>query len=503
MLSFMGVTGKAITPDALSTLDSNDVVLIGADHTPLPETAATLVWLGGNTDVPVRERRVFARYTTLCGIEIPLFVPVVADAKQGDVILATAKDENGVEIPALVRRGKDYRYFFDLPATIWFSGDGYTEMQNEAYFPLGRTPDWRPLPDGVVCSEPFNDLLLIELEGILRSLGVPSLYRLPPMEDGSVPDLVLHFSGDDDCTSADFNRKASRMMHEMGFPYHINAMPNGNGDFVFDLEVLRELNENGCELGLHLDLTATPYKQESVLAQNEYFERAFGISPCTNVNHCLIQDGTQSELLRWLQGCGIIADNGYLGTFDPQDINAFDLCGFGYGTSFPRYTCDDAAHDNQLLTTMAIPVTYYEARLPAEDSDTSKVRAYLDGAAKNARIAQFFFHPHYLNDISDQFPATTRVLRLINSHVAAQGYCALSMTTNTIATFWQKRAAATIDVSSEGITVSTETPILLRLPCDVDTAMLDGKTVATTHKCVESAVATLLRIPAGKHEVKL
>lgn len=504
MLAFVGATGTPITADALATLKETDVVLIAADRpTTLSDCAATAIVMGapenGCAPVPRRHRHIYGEYLTADGKALPVFVPFLP-APAADEVLAYA-DVGTERIPALIRRGKHYEFLFDLPATLWFSGDGFMEMQNDPYFPVGRTPDWRPLPNGRYGTLPYNDLLLLELERLLHSLGVCTIYRLPPMENGEVPDLVLHFSGDDDCCSATINRNAAARMKEVGFPYHINAMPNGLGQFIFDRDVLAELNQNGCELGLHLDLTCAPYTARTVKAQFEQFREAFGIHPITNVNHCLVQHGTQAEFLRWLQDCDIIADNGYLGTFDPNDINAFDLCEFGYGTSFPRFSCDDAAHGNTPLRPVLIPITYYEARLPQEDSDTTKVLTYLDNAAANARITQFFFHPHYLNDDNPHCVAALRVLSLIKQRIAQKGYRALPMTTNTIAAFWQARAKATVTQTGNTITVKTDAPLLLRLAAPAATVTLDDAPCSVTRKDVEGRTAYLLAIPAGMHEV--
>ena len=501
MLAFMGMTGKKIAPDALSTLTKDDVVLLGTDCAIPATCAATCIRFGvPGAEAPTRRRHVYATYLAKNGYGIPLFVPVGTTDVAPDEILSYA-EVDGTRTPALIRAGETYQFLFDLPATLWFSGDGFMEMQNDPYFPVGRTPDWRPLPNGQYGAQPYNDLLLLELEDILHELGIPSIYRLPPMQDGSVPDMVLHFSGDDDCCSATINRNAAARMKEVGFPYHINAMPNPAGEFCFDTAVLRELQENGCELGLHLDLTYPPYSAEHVKAQFEQFRAAFGLHPITNVNHCLVQHGTQAEFLRWLQACDIIADNGYLGTFNPDDINAFDLQEYGYGTSFPRFTCDDAAHGNAPLFPALIPITYYEARLPNEDSDPAKVIAYLDGAAAYGRITQFFFHPHYLNDDNVHCTAALRVLALIKQHLAEKQYRALPMTTNTIAQFWQTRRTASAIREGSTITVNSDTPILLQLPTDATIAALDGASVPVTIKQVNDGSAALVFVPAGSHTV--
>lgn len=504
MLAFMGMSGQEITPDTLPTLQKEDVVLLGADDFgDLNTCQATVIKLGvPHPTVPTRRRHIYGTYIAQNGYPIPLFIPVCKADAAPDEVLAYAEVE-GTRTPALIRCGKDYLFLFDLPATLWFSGDGFMEMQNDAYFPIGRTPDWRPLPNGQHGTQPYNDLLLLELESILRSLGSASLYRLPPMEDGTAPDIVLHFSGDDDCCSAAINANAAARMKGLGLPYHINAMPDGNGQFCFDLDVLRTLQNDGCELGLHLELICQPYTEETVKKQFNEFFRAFGIHPITNVNHCLVQNGPHAEFLRWLQGCGIIADNGYLGTFNPNDINAFDLQEFGYGTSFPRYTCDDAAHDNALLTTMAIPVTYYEARLPREDSNTAKIKNYLDSAAANARITQFFFHPHYLNEDNEHCAAALRVLKVIQQHIAESEYVAFTMTTNTIAQFWRARRQATIAQSGSTLIIKTSAPMLVRLPAPTEQVTLDGQPAPVIRKSVEDTEAYLVAVVAGEHVIEL
>ena len=130
MLKFMGMTGCEIAPDALSTLQKEDVVLVGADGTADVASAATLIQLGvPQPAVPERRRQVYGSYVTKSGCAVPLFVPICASDATPDEVLAYAEVQ-GERVPALVRQGKDYQFMFDLPATLWFSGDGFMEMQN-------------------------------------------------------------------------------------------------------------------------------------------------------------------------------------------------------------------------------------------------------------------------------------------------------------------------------------------------------------------------------------
>jgi hypothetical protein len=281
-------------------------------------------------------------------------------------------------------------------------------------------------------------------------------------------------------------------------------MPS-NGKFVFDKAVLKEIYAHGGEIALHTNFIGQPYSQETIKAQAELFTENFGQLPQTNVNHCLIQGGSNAEMLRWFSSAGIIADNGKLGEFDKSNINKFDLCGFGYGTSFPRYTCDDAEHKNELLTTMEIPLTYYEARLYAEDDDTSTVKNYLDGAVDGGRITQFFFHPHYLHDNSNDREATHRVLALIKNYTKSRGYDIHYSSTNRIASFWAARRDAKLSADDGKISVKCDTPLLLRLPKGVksESVLIDGKAEKTQRKRLYGEETLLVYVPAGAHTVTI
>lgn len=506
LTAHMGVTATPISSEELGTLAPDDILLVGGERLDtLPACRVILMGAGLCQDVTpaVRVQKVFAHYINKNGLALALFAPVNAPQIDGEV-LAVAKDAEGNELPALVRKDNVWEFCFDLSASVWFSADGYVPSEPSNYFFIRRTPDQRPLPDGESKAEPFSDHLTEELEAILRGLGVPTIYRLPPMEDGTLPDFVFHMSGDDDCTSADFNLHATLTAEEYGFPYHINAMPLA-GNFIFDRAIYEELVAHGCELALHLDYTCAPYTFETTKAESDSFKEAFGVATRTNTNHCLIQGGTTAERMRWLSECGIIADNGFFGDFDPDNINAFSLRNFGFGSAFPRFSLDDAAHGNAPLLCLQVPINYYEPRMYGEDASPDTVLGYLDGCAENGRIAQYFIHPHYLEYSSTERPAVLRVLDLTNRHIAEKGYKVLRTTTDRISTFWHTRAAATAVAAEGTVTVKTETPVFLRLPEEYgkETAQLDGQPAPVIRKTVSGIPACFLYISAGEHTVAL
>ena len=513
LLKYMGVSGTACAPEALGMLGKNDVLLIGAESIDaVPEEPGAVIMLGTRIGAPVTPA---SKRPRICGwypvkdaggkkTELPLFAPV-GEPQGGTTEVLTAgytgetRPEGKPKEPLLVKRGDNvWHFLFDLPASVWYSGDGDPQGSPAFDFPIGRTPDTRPVPVDLDTSVPYNDLLLGELERILDKLEVPSLYRLPPAEDGSVPDFALHISGDDDHASAELDLRAAKVAHAIGLPYHINLMSAG-GKFVIDREQLAKLRERGTEVALHSNFLEYPYTAANQKKMVDIFVEELGIAPITNVNHCLIQGGPSAERLRWLAGSGIVADNGKFCERDASDINAFDLCGFGFGTSFPRFTCDDAAHGNELVGAFEIPLTYYEPRCSELEGSGDKITKYIDAAAEYGRITQFFIHPHYLHPDDPQSVRSTAALRLAKRHWTDKGYAPLLTTTNKLALFWQSRARAVLSCKAPGLVVETTCPLLVNIPAAVKHVLLDGEKVKLTEKTVAGRKLRLVEVKEGRH----
>lgn len=502
LCTFMGVSASPIAPSELENLCENDVLLIGAERIDaLPNCKCVLLGTSVGKDAKANGRveKVFAEYELENGEKIPLFVPVKEQETSGDILAYAYQDEK--KLPALIKNENVYEFCFDMAASVWFSGDGYEPTEPSNYFSIGRTPDFRPLKNQLEC-DAFNDLLVAELEKILLTLGVPMFYKLPT-KDGGVPDMLIHFSGDDDCSSKDINLEAATNMNKMGFPYHINAMAAHGEGFVFDKDIYAQLNSLGCELALHMDFTENvPHTFEALKHQADLFREHFGKEPYTNVNHCLVQGNSTAERLRWFEGCGIYADNGKLGYFDPADINAFDLCSFGFGSSFPRLTLDDSKHQNKPIKVLEIPLTYYEPRLYTEDQDTTKITSYIDQAKENGRIIQFFMHPHYLSFYyEEKIEATLRVLRLIKEYT--KRYNVMFTTTNNITRFWFDRADSKIDVQNDTLKIDAKTPCVLTLPDALakKRVFADGIEITPTERVQGGKALSLVCLSQGEHTI--
>lgn len=505
LAAYMGVSITPVSHSELNTLVNDDVLIVGAqkiDELPACRTILLGSTLRGEHKPAERVRRVFA-HCLIGGERQPLFVPVKRPETEGEIIAYAALD-NGEKVPAIVKGESTLEFCFDLAATVWFSEDGFVPEELPGYFYIGRTPDTRPL-DGLG-HDAYNDTLVDVLENTLREFGVPTLYRLIPTADGEAPDAVMHFSGDDDCASREFNLSAAKTMFDLGLPYHINAMPNNerNG-FVFEKEVVAMLRDLGCELALHTNFLGISHTLESVKQQAELFVSCLGIQPKTNVNHCLVQGGSTAERLRWFEACGIIGENGKCGLYNPENINAFDLFGHTFGTAFPRFGLDDAEHSNAPISTMEIPLNYYEPRIYNEGDSTDKVIKYVDDMVYYGRIGQFFFHPHYLREGSPEREGALRAINTLLTRAKERGYKINYSTTNTIADFWMARSKATVRRDGNSVLVKCDTPLLLRLPRDLasDVPMLDGKVVDVQKKTVGAETAILVYIPSGEHIVTL
>ena len=501
ILAWLGASGTKCSPADLPSLTENDILLANRDDLDgIPDNAGHVILLGGSA--VSREPKIVGH--VLFGEErIPLFAPIArtADAME---ILYMGEDADGEAVPAVVRQSaRIWAFCFDLCATVWFSGDGFSDGKGKNGFFIGRTPDTRPVPAGMYSDRPYNDHLLTILEDILLSLDVPMIARLPLTEDGMLPDFALHVSGDDDYTSAEFNLNAARVTHELGLPYHENAMPGGD-QFIITREQMEEMAALGCELALHTDFLKTPYNAEGQKASADLYRSYFGKKPITNVNHCLIQAGMTAERLRWLAASGIIADNSKLGEIDPSNINAFNLCGFGFGTSFPRYTCDDAEHENQWISCMEIPLNYYEPRIGGQYTDEAQVLNYIDGAAEDGRIAQFFVHPHYFNPANPHSAWSTAALKMAIAYWKEKGYTVCLTSTNRIALFWEKRKNARITKAANGFAVQCDAPVAITLPESAASVTVDGEAAPILSRTVTGRARKYVVLPtAGEHKISV
>ncbi len=150
------------------------------------------------------------------------------------------------------------------------------------------------------------------------------------------------------------------------------------------------------------------------------YEKAIGKS-YGPVNHCLIQIGTAPERYMMQIECGAKYDNNrFQNKVDPENINAFNLVGYGFGHAFPRFCMADAKNNNQALEFCEIYMSYYEPRIiDGTPDEYKKIENYLDDSFKYARTSQFFTHPHYISGKTSKNPEyALRALDYMKEYVA-------------------------------------------------------------------------------------
>lgn len=507
LLYFLGVTGEPLAPDALDTLTEKDVLI--AVRRELPALPCTVIdFAPGQPWNQAAEKKWYGtvRFAGHDAPVLPVFAPICPLPGPAEEILAYGAMNGEDTIPVVTRTGKRYTFAFDLPMSVWYSGDGFEQPCGINGFQQVRVPDMRPLPmEFDTKTLPYNDILCGLLRDILSAAGIPMFHTLPPLEDGSVPELALHFSGDDDACSLEINRTAALHMESRGLPYHINAMPRSADRFVMTRAEFADLQAHGCEFGLHTNFYGVPFSAEVQNAQAELFVSIFVTEPVTNVNHCLIRDGSTAERLEWLEALGIIGDNDMLGEVDPDDVNAFNVTGYGFGTSFPRYTCTGADQKNRLIRTIEIANTYYEPRLdPVKYPDETPIRRYLDISAANGAYAQFFMHPHYFSESFGNQPMVHAALDLIQAHCREKGYRIWYTTTNTIARFWTDRAGSVLQADEDGTyRLKALCPLVIQMPENSVKVSADGTELRIMETALYGKTVRLAVIPAaGEYVLK-
>jgi hypothetical protein len=394
----------------------------------------------------------------------PVVSPVNIVRPCGSEVLAVIGEN-----PGLTKYNSAYYFSFDLTQTLWVCSAGKPVYEGKNGFNIGRVCDTRIVPLDYDTTVAFGDYYIYIIQTVLARAGYPMLHRLPPSEDGSVPDLLLFFGGDDDATSGAMNPEASRIMYEHNLPYHMNLMPDINGCFVTTPEEFNLIRSRGHELAFHYDFayrqnvgqfTAVGFKEQLKL-----FTDTFGLLPVSNVGHCLTHHGW-AERCRYQAALGIKGDNSRLGEVDPNDINAYGMYGFAFGTSFPFFAYDDYEHDNINLNFVELVINYYEPRLPENDDvSLNKLRGCIDDAVRFGRTINFFIHPHYITGL---YGSNRPVLSAIDEALTYSGknnYKIIKYGPDKLCLWWHDRAASSVSGSGNDFTVNAAADMIVRIPC--------------------------------------
>ncbi|MCQ6557478.1 hypothetical protein [Paenibacillus mendelii] len=456
--------------------------------------------------------------------DLELVKPVGGELADSTILMDSKGQET--EYSAVVHRqvglGESCYFAFDLPQTIWVIHQGrpvVADLDGDGYF---RSSDNIVLGRSLDLELPYADYWLQVLEQALIKIPQPFIHQLPPQPDGAVPDMVLHYGGDDECQPG-IQVKASDYMKDKGLPYHINLMPDKNGNFAINTAEYDEIvNKNGHDLSLHFDFVKplAPFTEAELQEQAEQYVAAFGIMPIATVNHWTMATGW-AEMARWASALGMKGDNSRVHVFSPP-ANPINLLGFGFGSAYPHFVYDDFEHDNIRIPYVYIPINLFEPRIYDEtrQEDVNRIHAALDRAAYFGWTLNVFIHPVYIADEAGSvncLPAIEEILQ----YARKKGYSIRHLSTNGICQWWFDRSQTALEIaewkpalngeegaSSIRFTVETDCPegVLVKLP-------LPGKAKAASYEVrgllhsnnvlrwQNGRLWTICHIPMGKQDV--
>ena len=526
ILDNLGYTAEKITPNKLDNLTGNDVIIIGAEL--LSDEISSLICkkvkcgltviafgtkgkgLFPETELVTKGDDIYqiVGYTGLKNKDelLPIlhsFESILDNCK----VLGSAKQlNNDTEYPVYGRwLDRIWYWSFDLVATMLRTADGkpVEKPKKDAMLPFGRIPDSYVVGKDHNYNVAYNDVYQQTIIDVLTEKGIPRVWQLPVNNNESC-DMALYFAGDDDAHSAENDIMAAEEMQKRGLPYHINLMTaNTEGDFVITKDQYKYLQSIGCELALHYDFLKFDYSKEGYKTQTEMYKKAFGETGGGPVNHCLICEGEAGERYCIQRECGVISDNNRFQTKpDENDINAFNLCGYAFGSAFPRFVISNAKNGNAKMDFCEIYNSYYEPRiyncLPEE---YDKVKDYLDSGYYYGRTLQLFTHPHYISGATDY--CKDYALRAIDyalNYVKENGWKVWYCGPDALALWWHNRVKCNInEITKTGFIVSNNSgyEVAVELGENVGSVTVNGNAAQTIKKRVAGKNVVLVKIGQG------
>ena len=194
-----------------------------------------------------------------------------------------------------------------------------------------------------------------------------------------------------------------------------------------------------------------------------------------------------------------------MGERDPTDINAFNMVGYSFGTSFPRFTLEAAQYGNSRVPAPEMPANYYEPRIDrAELKSVEKVHSYIDQSVRFGRLSELFIHPHYISDVICSAAQALAALDEAIGYIREKNYAAVMSAPDEVARRWQERAAVALsERSDKGFTAFVPGGIVTaRIPCDIDEVYIDGNTVKVGKKTFDGLEFGIIILPGhGRYRV--
>ncbi len=369
--------------------------------------------------------------------------------------------ERDLQRPAVTYRtlgkGAACYWAFDLAECTWRMHQGrpvYEDYDGDGSLRTMDMVPTRPWTGEV----PYADLMMFALRRIIAEHGGVFLHQLPPCEDGSIPDAVFHWGGDDE-GATDVQIPATEFMVEMSLPYHINIMPSPIGTHQFSKQGFDTLKELGCETSIHFNFVTEGQQPHRITRQDladqldTYYE-AYGEVPVCTVFHCVTWTGW-AEPARWLAELGMKGDNNRAHWRYPPS-NPVNKCNFAFGTSYPFHYWDDHTQDNSRIDFTSQPITAYECGYLSDiGTEFSQLHRAIELAKFWNLTMNLFFHPIYLTRDApraavEEALAYMEKLDMTAVHLGSEGMCR----------WWHERDKSAIEAVERGdgeVTVRTRT----------------------------------------------
>lgn len=336
--------------------------------------------------------------------------------------------------------GWAFYFGFDLAQTFWTIQQGRpvnADHDGDGY--------WRTA-DAIVIGDhdpevPYTDILLFLVQNMTAMRPHPMVHQLPPL-NGSVPDMVLYYGGDDEGEEG-VHSPAAEFMHSRGLPYHINCMLR-DGKFAVGPHEAKALAARRTEVSLHYNFMdgfvhPTGFAQADVRSQTEQFVSHFGKRPVCTVTHWCRWTGSAEPAL-WMSEQGVRADNSYLHCRSVM-LNPINLIGFSFGTCYPFFFWTDHALGNSRVEFVELPITAYELGYEGERSDFERIERALDLASHYQATMNFFYHPVYIA----KYPACRKAIDRLLSLIQERGLKVLHSTPDAVAQWWLDRSRTRIE----------------------------------------------------------
>jgi len=446
------------------------------------------------------------------GIRFPanknLLLPIASEIRQvrptspNTIHLAQAAHESVITARNL-GSGRAFYFGFDLAKTFWVVQQGRpvdSDYDGDGYLRTG---------DALVIGDfepeiPCTDELLILLERLVGSCGMPLVHRLPPSGD-QVPDALFYYGGDDE-GSTGVQIPAAEFMNSRGLPYHINCMLL-DGRYGLSARDISRLDELGVELSPHFNFIngfehPTGFGKHDLHSQARAFGEYFGRQPLTSNFHWCRWTGYHEPAI-WLSEIGIRGDNSFVHR-RLDVLNPVNTIGFAFGTAFPFHIYAPGEDGNCRTPVIELPITAYEVGYTKEGTDYSTLERAFDLAIHYGLTMNFFYHPVYISQNQYCRKAIDRLLEYARQRHAK----VVHFTPDTLVKWWEDRGRTRITHhrsmdGGQSFLVQTPSPI----GCIVKVAYTGNPPkVALPHRVFENSTDLgwiMIVVPPGETEVEL